>query len=108
RLPEHTVLGIVKKWCGARTLDHGRKMMRRAFVGCGLVAILVAAVLLANPFAEKSPNPKEPDPPKPLALADFHDLYVLSFGVSDYQTLSKLPTAVKDADDIVATFKKLQ
>lgn len=108
-LPEKTVLRVVAKWCRARPVDRNRKLLRRAVVvGC-IAAAIALALVFARPLLDR-PDTAASDAKSGKAniVHDFHDLYVLSVGVSDYQNIEKLTTPAKDAEAVVAALGKLQ
>ena len=105
RLSEHVVLGIVKKWCRARPLGHGRQLLKRALVSGCVAALLIIAALFGKTLLDKKTE-GDAETATVRGLADIHDVFVLSVGISNYKNLTELPNAAKDAEAIAAAFKK--
>jgi hypothetical protein len=114
QLPDNVVLGIVSKWSRARPVDRNRKLLLRGAVVAGVAAAIALVVFFGRPMLDKSAAVNTPDlainnkTVKPNIISDFHDLYVLSVGISNYQKIEQLSTPAKDAEAVTLAFKKLE
>lgn len=95
-LPDDTVLTMVRKWC--RAYPAGATPKGRRYVAAVVGICLVAVLALALAFPASGPKP----------VLKIHNVFVLSIGVSKYQKLSNLPSAVRDAEQVQEAFKKLE